>query len=72
MLLNKIRSKHAEAIEKLGLPQEDGDSIKSAIDTDLSNIRVLLKAVGFPYPLQEFCRCYQRKTWAVSFRKARG
>eukprot|EP00903_Cladosiphon_okamuranus_P016316 g15048.t1 len=44
-VLTAIRAKHAEAIEVLGLPVEDSDRIKAVVDSDLSDIRVLLKAV---------------------------
>lgn len=44
-VLTAIRAKHAEAIEQLGLPAEDSDRIKAVVDSDLSDIRVLLKAV---------------------------
>eukprot|EP00752_Nemacystus_decipiens_P016060 g14356.t1 len=44
-VLTAIRAKHAEAIELLDLPAEDGDRIKAVVDNDLADIRVLLKAV---------------------------
>lgn len=44
--LENIRTKHDQAIEKLRLPQEDSDRIKAVVDSDLSDIKVLLKAVG--------------------------
>lgn len=44
-MLTAIRAKHAEAIELLGLPAEDSDRIKAVVESDLSDIRVLLKAV---------------------------
>lgn len=44
-VLTAIRAKHAEAIELLDLPAKDSDRIKAVVDSDLSDIRVLLKAV---------------------------
>lgn len=44
--MTTIRTKHDQALEKLRLPQEDSDRIKSVVDSDLSDIKVLLKAVG--------------------------
>ncbi|CAN0310129.1 unnamed protein product, partial [Hapterophycus canaliculatus] len=44
-VLEAIRAKHSEAIELLALPQEDCDRIKAVVESDLSDIRVLLKAV---------------------------
>ncbi|CAN0058261.1 unnamed protein product [Pylaiella littoralis] len=44
-VLATIRAKHAQAIEQLGLLAEDRDRIIAVVDSDLSDIRVLLKAV---------------------------
>ncbi|CAB1120771.1 unnamed protein product [Ectocarpus sp. CCAP 1310/34] len=44
-VLTSIRAKHSQAIELLGLPAEDSERIQAVVESDLSDIRVLLKAV---------------------------